>query len=281
MRTDAHLNRRTRDDGSGFRRPFRLGNDVVDLRHRACRERDSDDRLLDRILTPGERAWVEEEGDRELRLVRLWSLWAAKETAFKVVSKLAGPPEVFRHTGFEARLELSDAECPGVVRIRGVVTGPEVPGEVVVQGSSDGEHVHLVGWGVDHPSTPALEVGLEGSWDLEGELAAYRPRFSELEWEGVHTIHAAEARLRARERLEAWLKRLEGGPVGDRPVRTGSEQAPSPVEIVTSGERPGRTPPRIRVLGRERPDLDLSLSHHGRFVAWALLVPEAGDSTIP
>jgi phosphopantetheinyl transferase (holo-ACP synthase) len=278
MRTDAHLNRPTRDEGPGFHRRFRLGNDVVDLRHRACRERDRDDRLLDRILTPEERGWVEEEADRELRLVRLWSLWAAKETAFKVVSKVVGPPEVFRHTGFQGRLEISDAGCSGVVRVRGVVTGPEVPGEVVVQGSSDGEHVHLVGWGVDAPSTPALEAGLEGSWDLEGELDDYRTHFSELEWEGIHTIHAAEARLRARERLEGWLKRLEGGTAGDRPAAMGSGQAPSPVEIVTSGERPGRTPPRIRVLGRERPDLDLSLSHHGRFVAWALLVPEAGDS---
>jgi phosphopantetheinyl transferase (holo-ACP synthase) len=281
MRTDAHLNRLTRDEGSGFPGRFRLGNDVVDLRHRACRERDRDDRLLDRILSPDERGWVEEGGDRELRLVRLWSLWAAKETAFKVVSKLAGPPEVFRHRGFEARLEISDAECSGVVRIHGAVTGTEVPGQVMVQGSSDGEHVHLVGWGVGHPSPPALEVGLEGSWDLEGELEDYRSHFSELEWEGVHSIHAAEARLRARERLEAWLKRLERGTGGARPAAAGSGQGSSRVEIITSGERPGRTPPRVRVLGQERPDLDLSLSHHGRFVAWALLVPEAGEPTIP
>jgi hypothetical protein len=272
MRTDAHLNRVTRDEVPGFHLPFRLGNDVVDLGHRACRERDRDDRLLGRILTPGEREWVEGATERELRLVRLWSLWAAKETAFKVVSKVAGPPEVFRHRGFHGRLEISEGEGSGLMRIRGVVVGPEVPGEVTVQGSSDGEHVHLVGWGVSHPSTPALEAGLEGSRDLEGALGEYRPRFSELEWEGIHTIHAAEARLRARERLEAWLRHLDG----ERAPGT-----PSPVEIVTSGERPGRTPPRIRVLGRERPDLDLSLSHHGRFVAWAFLVPGEGGPPDP
>jgi phosphopantetheinyl transferase (holo-ACP synthase) len=277
MRTDAHLNRVTRDDESGFPSPpCRLGNDVVDLGHRACRDRHGDDRFLDRVLTPDERGWMEAAPERERRRVRLWSLWAAKETAFKVVSKVLGPPEVFRHRGFRGELEVVDARCAGVVRIEGVVRGPEVPGEVVVQGSSDGEHVHLVGWGIGHPSAPALESGLEGVWDREGALESYRPRFTELEWEGIHTVQAAEARLRARERLEGWLRRLSREGAEDRPAfPKPAGSGPSPVEIVTSGDRPGRTPPRVRVLGRDRPDLDVSLSHHGRFVAWALLVPES------
>ena len=227
-----------------------------------------------RVLDPEEREWLGSDDDRGAWMIRLWALWAAKETAFKVVSKLVGTADVFRHRGFVSALELEDAGCRGVVRIRGRVRGPEVPGEVTVEGSSDGEHVHLVGWGAPTGAesggrAPRLEAGLERGTDEAAELADYRARFSELEWQGIRTVHGAEVRLRARARLEAYLGPEDPSGSADR-----KGAGPSPVEILTSGERPGRTPPRIRVRGVDRPDLDLSLSHHGRFVAWALLAPD-------
>lgn len=293
MRTDAHLSGTTRPSEEGFPSPeYRLGNDVVDLRHRACRDRSPDDRLVERILTAAEREWLETIGPARRSasfgepalptapwLIALWALWAAKETAFKVVSKRSGPPEAFRHRGFECSLAISPAECRGLVRIRGKVRGSEVPGEVSVEGSSDGEHVHLVGWSrADNSSSaslpPTLEMGLEGQGDRDADLEGYRPLFSGPEWEGIRTVPAAEARLRARARLAAYLGGPGGGRAGTRPGSPGGTAGPLRIEILTSGERPGRTPPRIRVNGTDRPDLDLSLSHHGRFVAWALLVPE-------
>jgi|GEM_PF-1314035 len=312
MRTDAHLRTDTQGGGRGFPpSSFRLGNDVVDLRHPSCRDREPGDRLLERVLTPAEREWlgsvaaagsvasapIRAERPSSSRhasaspdswLVALWALWAAKETAFKVVSKMTGVPEVFRHQGFESSLEVVRGECSGMVRIRGVVRGAEVPGRVEVEGSSDGEHVHLVGWAGDAVSgersaglpAPTLEVGLEASADRPGDLEGFRSHFTEFEWAGINTVPAAEARLRARARLEAYLARAPqgSGPGGRQHHPSSSSGAPSPVEIITSGERPGRTPPRIRVDGSDRPDLDVSLSHHGRFVAWALLVPTPGSA---
>ena len=275
MRTDAHLDESTRDAGSGFPTPsVRLGNDVVDLAHRACRERRPGDRFLERVLDPAEREWLGGDQERDTWMIRLWALWAAKETAFKVVSKLAGAQDVFRHRGFVGSLELEDAGCRGVLRIRGRVRGPEVSGVVTVEGSSDGEHVHLVGWGAVREAeagdrAPPLEAGLEAGSGRGAALADYRTHFSDREWEGIRTVHGAEARLRARARLEAYLGAEDRDRSGDR-----RKDRPSAVEILTSAERPGRTPPRIRVAGVDRPDLDLSLSHHGRFVAWALLVPD-------
>lgn len=247
---------------------------MVDLRHPSCRERRPGDRFLRRVLAEEEHGWLEEGGPEEHRPLRLWSLWAAKEAAFKVVSKLGVPPPVFRHRGFVCSLEVDEGRCRDVLCVRGLVRGPEVedaygpdgpPAVVAVEGTSDGEHVHLVGWPQARDAgtleAPPLETGLEGSRERSTSLEDLRDLFSELEWEGIRTVAAAEARLRARDRLAGYLRRASGRP------------SPPRVEIVTSGERPGRTPPRIRVDGTDRPDLDLSLSHHGRFVAWALLVP--------
>jgi hypothetical protein len=57
--------------------------------------------------------------------------------------------------------------------------------------------------------------------------------------------------------------------------RLASHLGPSvpPPEILTSGRRPGRTPPVVEVDGVPLTGVDLSLSHHGRYVAWALLLP--------
>lgn len=61
-----------------------VGNDVVDLKHPENEGKSRDDRFLGRVFTA-------EERDRIARAARpetlLWALWAAKEAAFKVVSR--------------------------------------------------------------------------------------------------------------------------------------------------------------------------------------------------
>jgi hypothetical protein len=61
-----------------------VGNDVVDLKHPENQGKSRDERFLGRVFTT-------EERDRIARAARpetlLWALWAAKEAAFKVVSR--------------------------------------------------------------------------------------------------------------------------------------------------------------------------------------------------
>ncbi len=57
-----------------------IGNDIVWLADERNRGRSADRRLLDRILTPQERLLVSVSDDPDRRL---WSLWAAKEAAYK------------------------------------------------------------------------------------------------------------------------------------------------------------------------------------------------------
>jgi hypothetical protein len=73
-------------------------------------------------------------------------------------------------------------------------------------------------------------------------------------------------RLLARERVRAIIDSRSG------PARSNGEA--SAVQIITSRVAMGSTAPKIRIADREVPGWDLSLSHHGRYVAWALLVPD-------
>jgi len=248
---------------------LRIGNDVVDLEHPRCRARPPDDRLPRRILADTERAWLEKAPDEPSRLRRLWSLWAAKETAFKVISKLRGSPPVFRHRAFQSNLA-AKRESSGLVRLAGTVewdSAQDDPGSptrvtVRVEGVATEHFVHLVGWndtGEPH-RPPCLEAGVEGQTPGSPSPLA-EPSHGPVSGGGLR-VASRRARQVAQARLGSYLGR-------DR-----EDEGPAPeITIRTSAARPGRTPPHVVVDGQPRPDLDLSLSHHGRYVGWAFLVP--------
>ena len=265
---------------------------MLDLEHPRCGDRPHGDRLLARILAPGEEGWLEDGGPPELRAVRLWTLWAAKEAAFKVLSKLGRGRRVFRPAQISCDLQIlpSNGEpwAPGErpdpieslgpprgagsarppLRIVGSALGDHADEEVRIEGTSGGSFVHVVGW-CEEPAGAGrgrLEVGLEqiAANDPAPKLEAMRPHFTAAEWEGVNSVASARVRLLARSRLEAELRR-------DRPPVGPSGTTPWRVEIVTRRVGPRGSLPRVQLGGRERPDVSLSLSHHGRYVAWAIL----------
>ncbi len=61
-----------------------VGNDVVDLKHPENQGKSRDDRFLGRVFTAEERARIAGAPCPE---TLLWALWAAKEAAFKVVTR--------------------------------------------------------------------------------------------------------------------------------------------------------------------------------------------------
>jgi phosphopantetheinyl transferase (holo-ACP synthase) len=61
-----------------------VGNDVVDLKHPGNHGKSKDERFLDRVFTAKERDRIAEAACPDKLL---WALWAAKEAAFKVVSR--------------------------------------------------------------------------------------------------------------------------------------------------------------------------------------------------
>lgn len=259
----------------------RIGNDVMDLRHPRCQGRRRDDPLLGRVLSSGERDWLDAAATEELWSIRLWALWAAKEAAFKVHSKLSvlGP---FLPRQFSCQLE-TDIPSDGTgVCIWGMVSCRDSEVPVTIEGDANANYVHVVGWNgaAERPNSSRLEVGLEELKEvgleesLEGseeKLKALESHFSAAEWKGVYSLHSARAKLLARDRIRAHLSFGSANQLGARD---------EVIEIRTAGDRPGQGPPQVWFGGREVDNLDFSLSHHGRFMAWALLKLPRQDSNL-
>ncbi len=81
--------------------PVILGTDVVDLTDPRCLGKASDRRFLGRVFTELERAAILESPTPDLAL---WRRWAAKEAAFKVVSRLLSSPPPFEHALFQVNI---------------------------------------------------------------------------------------------------------------------------------------------------------------------------------
>jgi phosphopantetheinyl transferase (holo-ACP synthase) len=227
-----------------------VGVDVVDLTADRLRDRGLSQRFLDRVFTEGERARIEVAADE---VIETWSLWAAKEAAFKVVSKVLGAPPVFEHRAFE----VTDAPgCPpSQVRYEDV--------RVALTVRADPEHVVVHGW--NDPSS--LVMVAEMDQDRARDLLEFREpfdtwcvtHFTPEERDALHSRASAFVRLLARRDAARFLdleeKRLS--------IRAGPGTT-------------GRRPPFLFIDGRESPSTDLSFSHHGNRLAWALTLPWEG-----
>ena len=221
----------------------RVGNDVVDLRHPRCQGKSRDRRFLERVFSFEEALVIYESGDPDRAV---WRAWAAKEAAFKVVSKLMGDPPPFQHSAFQFSPE-------GRVTYRGT--------EIPVRIEERPDRIHALAWHPPSDDAPRIRSEVKYLPELEHEYGSQwekglQPRFSEQEWRSVHRPDSALVRLNARSHLARVLGVAE-----------------SAVEIVCDEGPPGQMPPRVLLEGREWAG-DLSLSHHGRFLAWAFRVPE-------
>lgn len=223
-----------------------VGNDVVDLEDPRTLDKHTDARFLGRVLDTAERARMEAAAYPR---TELWAFWAAKEAAYKVVSKLRGEPPVFAHAAF--LVEWTDV-LPA--RWGGSVTYDAVRIPVVVQRQDSILHaVATAGADVAAPILGAEPLaGPPGGWGEE--LEALLPRFTPREADAVHSLASAAVRLRARAALAVALSVEE-----------------SSLEIVCDPGVTGRRPPRVLRNGLPAP-ADVSLSHHGAWIAWAVLL---------
>ena len=190
-----------------------VGNDIVDLRDPGSQPTAIHPRFDSRVFTADERRQLDDASPSERHVLR-WTLWAAKESTFKLVQQ-QDESVPFHPRSFEVRLTRDGFA---------VVTFSGSPLQVSLDVTD--ERVHAVSWldagtrpvsGIDQPAR--CPVGKEAS----------------------RLVRAAAARA-----------------VGQRLGIAAGE-----VEIE------GRIPRATR-NGRRLP-VDLSLSHHGRFLAHAIL----------
>ena len=247
-----------------------VGNDVVDLTNHRTRGRAADERFIARVFAADERRTIETSAEPDLEL---WCLWAAKEAGFKAISKLLGEPPPFVHRAFEVSwcdaegragdsagehpVDLAAAQESRVSR-RGTVTWSGHRAPVAV--SRHAEWVHAVGFarhaGVRDAARLQPRVGLldEPGSPWSDPLEELIPRFTAREADAVYSRSSAAVRVAAR----GELARLLG--VEERRL-----------EIVCAPGRTSQRPPRVLLDGAET-EADVSLSHDGPLIAWALWV---------
>jgi phosphopantetheinyl transferase (holo-ACP synthase) len=245
---------------SGLR--VRVGNDVVDLEEPRARGKSDSPAFLRRVFSPYEAEWIAEGRDSEDRDRRLWTLWAGKETAFKVLTKVLGAPPVFIHREFVCHPAAGGTGW-GHVHWQGRSIG------LTLQDS--GDRLHMLGWA--SPSPPHAELlarariqlvdrahptGTGPDDDWQGFLDLH---FSPREADPIHSVPSALVRLAARR---------------DAAEALGADE--SRIELICGEGPKGRTPPRL-LLDGDPIQLDVSLSHHGRYIGWVLSPthPDPGD----
>lgn len=249
-----------------------MGNDIVDLTDSVNIGKSGDNRFLQRVFTPPEREVIAAGSDPD---VILWALWAAKETAYKIVSKFIQladsiprryPVVLFTGDHGPAR---SDSVC-------GMVFSPH--GLIAIRLNIAADYLHCIGaaspdvldhvlWGTDR--LPPVEDGDDSAPDGGSRFSAHsgdeshhfqalineQPEGHSPSCEARLTAFDPSSAVRRQARLR--LAELLHAPATD-------------IDIQRHRDIRGWGPPRPYLRGQPAP-FDLSLSHDGAFVAYAML----------
>ncbi|MFW6080674.1 MAG: 4'-phosphopantetheinyl transferase superfamily protein [Desulfosalsimonas sp.] len=166
------------------------------------------------------------------RDIYLWAAWAAKETAYKALVKKQ--PDIASWPGlYEASFDCDDFR--GTSRCRGLVeTGADT---VRVLLDINDDYIHCIGTTSEDLSVDDLPSGVEeidpGSRNPQGQSAAVR----------CAAICS---------------------------IAHFTEVSSSEIEIIRHRNERGFGPPLVYICGKAA-GIDLSLSHHGRFAAFAFV----------
>ncbi len=213
-----------------------VGNDIVDLHDPWSQPNEIHPRFDSRAFTADERAQIRESSSaHELR----WSFWAAKESAFKVALKQDAGVR-FLPKEFVVRL-LDDSRAEVSHRL----------GRFRIWFERADEWLHAVAVPeIDRLMAPGPDIAGPG-----GAPAGVDSRIDLVDKEDVVLGEAGRPGRRVRE-------------VARSAVGSWMDIAANEIQIVTEQGIPTLRR-RIERLPTERLSLDLSLSHHGRFVACA------------
>ncbi len=233
-----------------------IGNDVVDLGEPGVAGKERDRRFMERVFTPEERRRILDAAQPTLAL---WQTWSAKETAYKIASKLR-EGTLFAHRRFEVG--------PGAVADPAVAPAHAPESwvsvwfedlEFQVRWESALDYIHCVGRLARRGGevAPAVAEGSRWSRRLLAGIASNSQgiagALTSAEQASVHSTASERARLLARQLMARWD--VQGA------------------EIVRMWRAWRWSPPVVAREGEPIAGFDVSLSHDGRFVAAALVGP--------
>jgi phosphopantetheine--protein transferase-like protein len=235
-----------------------IGNDVVDLGEPGVAGKEHDRRFMDRVFTPEERERILAAAAPTLAL---WKTWSAKETAFKIASKLR-EELVFAHRKFEVAPDtIGEPERAAGEAIGNWASVHFDDLEIKVRWETALDYIHCVGQlarsgGTDRGESELAKGARRVLAGIVGEDHALNGALSRAERASVHSTASERTRLLARRLMDRWEQHLQGA------------------EIVRLWRSWGWSPPVISREGRPVAGFDVSLSHDGRFVAAALTGPK-------
>lgn len=213
-----------------------LGNDIVDLKTDNARGKSGDARFIARVFTVSEQEAVRRSKHPD---ALLWIFWAAKEAAYKAISKTA-PDVSSAPRRYRAAIDFQKRQN----RMKtgsGHVTTPLGVAPVWIFCST--EWVHCMAW-AGYPENPGANPFDEDIIYGIREIASdRRPGW---------VRESATARNAATSRIAEVLN------IDPDDIRIRRELGPQ-----------GPGPPRVYIKGEKTP-MDISLSHDGRFAAYAL-----------
>ena len=238
-----------------------LGNDIVDLRDAESRPESFRPRFDERVFTPEERRAIARD---QRPLIRRWAHWAAKEAAFKLGKQL-DPEFVFAPGRLRVRFDSGARgtgrrpEQRGVVEWIGASEGTPL-GMIEVRSFETDERVHLI----------ALSAGADwGAVDFAVE-ALETPTMDP---------SASVRRLAVREiarslgvephRLSIGRRAIGRRAIGRRAIGRLASGDSDPSRSVNSATGRASRVPSVVLDGVET-SLALSLSHHGRWISYAM-----------
>ena len=236
-----------------------LGNDIVDLLEAGSRDKHRDARFVARVFTGHEQATIRQSAFPN---ETLWLLWAAKETAYKIVSKFDAPP-VFRHRDFQIEVlsPLDAQHFPGTVLLE--VCYREITMSLEV--SVNDKYVHAIGVLAASSARDTHRIVADVHRSSASEMQDWQARtafpdgFSVSERQSIRRAESAWVRWYCKQAIAASLS-LD----------------PARLQIL----RPvigKKTQPPFLLLDDQKTGIDVSFSHHGRYLAWAFSMPEKPD----
>lgn len=231
-----------------------VGNDVVDLAQARSDPKAGNQRFLSRVFTSEERDLIEADACQE---EALWMIWAAKETAYKLACKKAGPV-VFSPVKFETRFRARESRgscLPAGLQVS------SAEGVFDVKIEKGGQYIHAVGREAFPSGVPGIEL-FSGARRLSAEAMTgwredkvLREGFSAEEWGLLNRAESAWVRYEAKRKISAV---------------TGVHE--SKIEMIRLTLENRTLPPSVLIDGKSG-EWDVSFSHHGSWIGWALAAP--------
>jgi phosphopantetheinyl transferase (holo-ACP synthase) len=233
-----------------------LGNDIIDLNEAGIAGKFHNARFVERVFSHEEKSAISVSENPDLTL---WMFWAAKETAYKIISKITGPP-VFSHKKFKItfrkQISKSKSEFEVVYDAR----------QFQIELTSNINYIHAVGTHANTGELPNYLLSEKVHQVTHSELKDWQntnswpEHFTKKE---LVSIHHAESAL-----VRFFCKKL---------VANKLKIEPSRLQIIRHSKARKPQPPFL-LLDNKQTEIDISLSHHGLWLGLCFSV--ASHSTV-